>query len=828
MHALQTFSVRLRLPDSLRPLRDLAVNLRWAWNPETQALFQALDPGAWAATRGDPLRLLASLGPRRIETLAADADFLSKLAVVHDGLTRYLEDDRWFQTRDSAVRSVAYFSPEFGIVETLPQYSGGLGVLAGDHLKAASDLGVPMVGVGLFYPHGYFRQELAADGWQEERYATQDPELVGLEESGAGDICIDLPDGPLRARVWRANVGRIPLYLLDSWAGDDGREEPGSSVTDRLYGGDTEHRLQQEILLGIGGVRALESIGIGIGAQVFHTNEGHAGFLGLERIRRLVADEGLTFAEAIEAARAGTAFTTHTPVPAGIDRFPRALMERYFSPLAEECGVPFDDVMALGQEPGEAADAPFNMAVMGMRLASFANGVSRLHGDVSRKIFAGLWPDVPPEEVPIGSITNGVHAPTWVAPELAAVDVSSVDDRELWRLRNLARQRLVGFVRGRVRGPAGAWAHDLLDPDVFTIGFARRFATYKRATLLLSQPERISRLLLSSDRPVQLVFAGKAHPADDQGKQMIRQVVQFARRPELRHRVTFVEDYDIAAGRAMAQGCDLWLNNPRRPLEASGTSGEKVALNGGLNLSILDGWWNECFDGRNGWAIPSAEDYDDLGQRDAVEAAALFDILEGEIVPLFYDRDDEGVPVEWLARVRASIASLGPVVNAGRMVRDYVTQIYEPAAARTDAITASAHRRARDLAGWKSRVRAAWDGVRVLSVDTDPDRSDMGDQRPVQAVVQLGELAPDDVVVQVVHGSLTPAGELATTTATSLAPAGSADGSGAYRYEGGFCLEKAGPYGFAIRVIPSHPDLANVAELGRMTFASRAEATRPH
>ncbi len=835
MRALQSFSVRLRLPDALAPLRDLAMNLRWSWDTEARRLFRTIDPDVWAASRRDPLRLLASLGPGRLEALAADADFLATVARRHETLTQYLEGDRWFQAQDSAVRSIAYFSPEFGIVETLPQYSGGLGVLAGDHLKAASDLGVPMIGVGLCYRQGYFRQRLGSDGWQREVYTALDPGLMALEPCDGADVNVELPGEVLRARVWRARVGRVPLYLLESESPDG-----ASGVTDRLYGGDTEHRLRQEILLGIGGVRALDALGAP--AQVFHTNEGHAGFLGLERIRRLVVDHGLTFGEAVEAARAGTAFTTHTPVPAGIDRFPRPLMERYFASLAEECGVPFDDVMALGHEPGEPRDAPFNMAVMGLRLAGFANGVSKLHGEVSRRIFAGVWPGLPEDEVPIGSITNGVHSPTWLGAEvravldangLAATDATGVDlwegivdvdDAELWQARCLARERLVGFVRRRGiegrddSGAAVEWRHGLLDPDVLTIGFARRFATYKRATLLLSQEERIARLLLAADRPVQLVFAGKAHPADDAGKDMIRTVVQFARRPDLRHRVVFVEDYDMAVGRAMSRGCDLWLNNPRRPLEASGTSGEKAALNGGLNFSIVDGWWNECFDGYNGWAIPSAEDYEDLAERDRAEADALFEVLEREIVPLFYDRDENGVPRKWLARVKASMSSLGPFVNASRMVREYVGSIYEPAARRADLMTAERHSRARRLAAWKARVTPAWADMRIAAVRSDSSAAEVGDERAVSVDVALGDLRPDDVEVQVVHGRMTLTGELAADAVTTLLAAAAPDGSGCCRYEGAFRLQKAGPYGFNVRVVPSHPDLRTAGELGLVTW----------
>ncbi|HET9443076.1 MAG TPA: alpha-glucan family phosphorylase, partial [Acidimicrobiales bacterium] len=741
MKALRSFTVRPRLPASLAPLHELAMNLRWSWDNRTRELFRWVDPDQWEVTGHDPVRLLGLVRRERLEALGRDPAFTSFLEEVHADLRRYLESERWYQQSEvpRALERVAYFSPEFGIAEALPQYSGGLGVLAGDHLKAASGLGVPIVGIGLFYRQGYFRQDLNADGWQQERYPILDPHAMALSMVDGVRIEVDLAGTPLWAQLWRADVGRVKLYLLD--ADIDDNDPEGRLVTDRLYGGDPqEHRIRQEILLGIGGVRALEALGEKV--QVFHTNEGHAGFLGLERIRGLITREGLSFAEAVEAVRAGTVFTTHTPVPAGIDRFERPLMARYFKGWADECGVPFDELMTLGHFPGTAQDAPFNMAVMGLRLAGMSNAVSRLHGRVSRSMFRSLWPDVPTDEVPITSVTNGVHATTWVAPEMADLlgryvnpawweagpadwtRISDVPDDQLWRAREQVRERMVRFVRERLRASLhlrgmsasdAEWADEVLDPRILTIGFARRFATYKRATLLLSQPERLKALLLSPDRPLQIVFAGKAHPHDDAGKEMIRQLVQFSADPEVRHRITFVPDYDIAVARTLYQGCDVWLNNPRRPLEACGTSGEKAALNGALNCSILDGWWDEMFDGENGWAISSAESYDDVARRDAVEAGSLFDILERQIVPLFYDRTQGLVPRRWLRRVRANLRSLGPQVLASRMVRDYVDRLYEPIATQATALSADGYARARALAAWKARVQAGWEGVRVVS-----------------------------------------------------------------------------------------------------------------
>jgi glycogen phosphorylase len=842
MKALRSFTVRPSLPPDLSALEELAFNLRWSWDDQTRDLFRWVDPHLWDASVHDPVRMLGLVDRERLEALAHDAAFKRFLGEVRDELQRYLDGERWFQSRgDSPLRLVAYFSPEFGIAEAVPQYSGGLGVLAGDHLKSSSDLGVPLVGVGLLYRHGYFRQSLDADGWQQERYPLLDPHVMALRACDDIRISVDIAGVPLVAQVWKAEVGRVPLYFLD--ADVDDNPDDIRAVTDRLYGGDVEHRLRQEILLGIGGVRALQAVGVE--AQVFHTNEGHAGFLGLERIRQLVSDQGLSYPEAIEAVRAGCIFTTHTPVPAGIDRFPRELMDKYFSGWCAAVGVGVDDLMALGHRPSDTPDERFNMAVMGLRLAGRSNGVAQLHGQVSRKMFADLWPDLPTDETPIISITNGVHAHTWVSPEMADVftrhvlpdwdeagpaaweQIFEMPDDELWRAREQGRGRLVTFVRrrlkegARARGLAGsdvAWADEVLDPRVLTVGFARRFATYKRATLLLSQPDRLKALLLSPDRPIQLVFAGKAHPADEAGKEMIRQIVAFSSDPEIRHRFVFVDDYDIAVARALYQGADVWLNNPRRPQEACGTSGMKTALNGGLNLSILDGWWHEMFDGENGWAISSAEDVEDLERRDQLEAGALFDLLERQVVPLFYETYGGPVPRRWLKKVRKSLASLAPKVTASRMVADYVERLYEPTAARTEDLSADGLTRARALAAWKQRVAEAWHGVHVDRVEGDGAAAELGGSRTVEAVVSLGSLAADDVDVQLVHGPVGQGDELTERSCVSMRPDGPADDDHA-RYVGSFRCERAGRYGFTVRIVPRDPDLVGNSELGLAAWA---------
>jgi starch phosphorylase len=801
-----------------------------------------VDPQIWEQTFHDPVRLLGLVGRQRLDQLASDPAFMGFLGEMHADLSRYLQAPRWFQTRGSSpLRGVAYFSPEFGIAEALPQYSGGLGVLAGDHLKASSSLGVPLVGVGLMYRMGYFRQHLDTDGWQEERYPLLDPHSMALELVPDVRISVDLARARLEAQIWVAQVGRVKLYLLD--ADVESNDDELRAVTDRLYGGGSEHRVRQEILLGVGGVRALEALGVE--TQVFHTNEGHAGFLGLERIRKLITTEGLSWNEAIEATRAGTVFTTHTPVPAGIDRFPREMMERYFSDWAEECGVTIDRLMSLGHFSEESPNDPFNMAVMGLRLAGKSNGVSRLHGKTSREMFHGLWPNVPTEETPISSMTNGVHGRTWVSSQMDVLYSKYVSpawddagpeewarfaearDDEIWRVREQGREALVNFVRERLRNflaergvsvSDAAWTDEVLDPRFLIVGFSRRFATYKRATLLLSQPDRLRALLLDEQRPLQLVFAGKAHPADDLGKNMIAEIAQFSRDPSVRHRITFVEDYDISVARMLYQGSDVWLNTPRRPLEASGTSGEKAALNGALNCSILDGWWDEMFDGNNGWAISSAEAITDVEHRDMVEANSLFEILERQIIPLYYDRRGGRYPRGWVGRIKASVRSLGPKVMASRMVRDYVDEMYEPIAAQSDKLAADSFKRARDLAAWKKHVTGAWPQVKV-EVEPDPTQGivDLGDPREVSATVQLGSLSVEDVAVQLLHGRVRGGDELTDTEVVEMKLVGPVEGG--WQYLGRFRCDQSGRHGYTLRVVPSHPDLASPVEMDCVVWA---------
>jgi starch phosphorylase len=858
VRAIRRFTVRPVLPEALKPLGELARNLRWSWHTDTQDLFRSIDPKVWDAAKGDPIRLLADVSVERLQMLAADKKFTKSLRMVAADLEEYLTGDHWYQGYAAetpvAPASIGYFSPEFGITEVLPQYSGGLGILAGDHLKSASDLGVPVIGVGLLYRAGYFRQSLNLAGWQQERYPLLDPNslpltlLHGPDGSGVR-IEVPLAERTLYAQVWLAQVGRIPLLLLDSDVEQNAGYE--REVTDRLYGGGTDHRLAQEVLLGIGGVRAIRAYCQITGApapQVFHLNEGHAGFLGLERIREYL-DSGMDFDTALERSRAGTVFTTHTPVPAGIDRFPRELIVNQFNHFGQ---VPLGRILALGAEDYEGGDpSKFNMAVMGFRLGQRANGVSSLHGLVSREMFQGLWPDFDTSEVPITSVTNGVHHPTWVHRDLldlleaptgstaeSVIDgydwsaLAGVDSHTIWALKRNLRSELVTMARQRLaassatRGLPTDWVADVLDPDIVTFGFARRVPSYKRLTLMLRDPERLKALLTDPERPIQIVIAGKSHPADEGGKALIQQMVQFADDPAVRHRIVFLPDYDIGMAKPLYPGCDVWMNNPLRPYEACGTSGMKAALNGAANLSIRDGWWDEWFDPAFGWEIPSAEGIDDPDRRDDLEAKALYDIIAEEIVPRFYDRSANGLPERWIQMIRDTIAGLGPKVLASRMVRDYVTNLYTPAAASAAELDA-ARGGAAGLAEWKRRIRAAWDQVAVDHVESlDGDQVEVGAKIHVATLVRLGELSPDDVEVQLVTGRMDGDEHLYEPRVNPFPMGVEVDG-GLRRYESWVEARRAGAIGYTVRVVPHHPLLASPAEMGLAALPTVPTSTPP-
>lgn len=857
MKAYDTLTVAPVLPEPLLPLRDLAANLRWSWRQEAEQLFASMDPELWRASRRNPIVLLNSLPASRVEELAGDEEFLHRLQQEIEDLDSYMSQELWFAKRtregDDAEVSIAYFSMEFGITQSLPVYSGGLGVLAGDHMKSASDLGVPITGVGLLYTYGYFTQTLSREGWQQEGYTEHPPAELPvapvLDESGAPlHVSVTFPDGrPVAIAVWKAQVGRVPLLLLDTNL--PGNPEDFRAITDRLYGGDPEHRIRQELVLGVGGVRAAQAFARLTGRaepNVFHMNEGHAGFSGVERIGQLI-QRGESFDTALAAVRASTVFTTHTPVPAGIDRFDGAMVQRYLSADGQGLsalapGVPVDRVMALGAEDDPSR---FNMAHLGLRLARYCNGVAKLHGAVSREMFRGLYESFDIDEVPITSITNGVHIPTWtrtiMKPVVSAMSggrdlatanhwrfPEAVGTDELWRIRNQLRADLVREARLSVRASwlaRGAqeaelgWTRDVLDERTLTVGFARRVSTYKRLTLMLQDPDRLARILRDPERPVQFVIAGKAHPADMGGKQLLQEIIRFADDAGVRDRIVFLADYDVSIARVLCAGSDVWLNNPVRPQEASGTSGMKAVMNGCLTFSISDGWWDEMRDDRLGWTIPSATHQDER-QRDRMESSALYDILEREIVPAFYERDERGVPQRWLAKVRESISVLGPRVSAERMVRDYTSELYIPAGRSARAVADPAAPRA--FAAWQDRVRGAWPEVRIdgeITLETAAPVA--GGRVTLSAGVQLGALTDDDVRVEAIVGEPGGDGEILAPEAFPMSPEPASGEHAGRRYRAEIPVDRPRHLAYTVRVVPSHELLGSPAELGLVRIAER-------
>ncbi len=853
MRPIRTFTVIPSLPPRLERLRELAYNLRWSWDYETLELFRRLDLNQWEASGHNPVRMLGMLPQETLQEAANDDSFLSHLGRVLDQFDEYMDSRKsWFRRTHGRPEdfSVAYFSMEFGISESLPNYSGGLGILAGDHLKSASDLGLPLVGVGLLYQEGYFRQYLNADGWQGESYPDNDfftmPLSVERKPDGSPVIIqVELPGRVLRAQLWRAQVGRVPLYLLD--ANIPGNRPDDRDVTDRLYGGDMDMRIRQEILLGIGGIRALAAVGIN--PTVCHMNEGHSAFLALERIRLLMGSRGVGFAEAREASAAGIVFTTHTPVPAGIDVFYPDMVERYFGGYYRALGLAQREFMALGRQDPNNDQEPFSMAVAALRLASKANGVSKLHGDVSRSLWQGVWPGVPEDEIPISSITNGVHATTWVSGR----DVGALYDRylgprwkegptdpvvwegvdripseELWRAHERRRERLVSFARQRLvwqlerRGASTAeieTAREALNPEALTIGFSRRFATYKRATLLFRHPERLAKILGERERPVQIIIAGKAHPNDNPGKELIRQIIHLARQEEFRRQIVLLEDYDMVVARYLVRGADLWLTTPRRPLEASGTSGMKVAFNGGLNLSVQDGWWCEAYDPSLGWSIGRGEPYQDQDYQDEVEANAVYNLLEKEIIPLFYTRGTDGLPRGWISRMKSSLKTLCPAFNTHRMVTEYLDQMYLPSLNRVRALGADEMARAKALAAWKREMCSRWPGVQLLRVEAEvPSEVPVGSLVEVRAEVRLGEIHPEDVAVELYHGPVDANLEIRGGTSIPMICV-DRNGDGTYGFSGAIPCSSSGVRGYALRILPRNEDLSNPYEPGLILWA---------
>lgn len=849
MKPVATYIVSATLPQRIAALKELAYNYWWCWNIDAQELFERIDLELWEEVSHNPVALLNRAPQAHLQLLSEQADFVSFLDTIYDRFRAYMEAQTWYSSVAAEPNNyIAYFSLEYGINESFPNYSGGLGVLAGDHLKSASDLGVPLIGVGLLYQMGYFRQSLTQSGWQKESYFENDfysmPMMLMKNPQGeALTIELEYPHGKLYAQIWKVQVGRTPLYLLDTNIPQNSANPEYRDITDQLYGGNTETRIQQEILLGIGGIRALRAIGIN--PTIIHINEGHAAFATLERTRFLMHDFNMDFSTAMELTHAGMIFTTHTPVPAGNEVFSSGLMDKYFSGYWRVLGITREDFLALGNIERTAAET-FSMTVLALRLSSYRNGVSQLHGDVARKMWQELWKDFPQQEVPIGAITNGVHTLTWIAGGMGELydryltprwrtetddqslwrRVDAIPAEELWRVHQRYRERLVLFARkylqkkmeGKVAPQQLALVNQYLNPDALTIGFARRFATYKRATLLFSDMERLKAILTNPQKPVQIILAGKAHPHDTAGKEMIQAIIHNVRQHGLEHHVVFLEDYSMAIARAMVKGSDIWLNTPRRPHEASGTSGMKAGLNGCLHVSVLDGWWDEGYTNDNGFAIGLGEDYPNRNDQDTMEALLLYDLLEQVIIPTFFDRPKNRMPHDWVARMKASIRSVAGKFSTTRMVRDYAKNFYLPAMERSRVLAANNGEQARALRDWKLRILAEWKNVKVQNVHLDGiGAAYVGNHVEVYATVELGALSPNDVLVEGYYGSVDSHGNIAEPKVITLQMKSAANG--VFYYQGGYESTSGGVKGCTVRVLPFNRLIADKADMGVCAWA---------
>lgn len=863
MHKIRNFTVLPSLPGPLAALRAIAGNMFWSWNPEIIELFRHMDSELWEKCGHNPIKLLGTVSQARLNSLAENEGFLYQLRGASEKLEMYLNSPTWYDKigEQNSKSAIAYFSFEFGIHECLPIYSGGLGILAGDHIKSASDIGVPLVGMGLLYQQGYFRQYLNADGWQQERYIPNDfynmpIELVRKRSQQPLTINIAFPQRRVMAQIWKATIGRINLYLLDTNISANSSSD--RQITSALYSGDSEMRIQQEILLGIGGIKAL--LAMGIEPTVCHMNEGHAAFMVLERIRHLKNSHNMTFAEAVEATKASNVFTIHTPVKAGNDEFSPELVMRYFSNYFPKLGINKNQFLGLGRVNPDQENEAFKMPVLALRFSTYRNGVSLLHGEVSRSMWANLWSDLPAKEVPITSITNGIHTKTFLSAELNSLyerylgfnwadevtdevmwrNIDKIPDEEFWRIHQRNKEALISFVRQQIkkqmlrRGTYHTelgWAEEVLDPDALTIGFARRFAAYKRGNLLLRDIERLIKLLTNSDKPIQLIFAGKAHPRDSQGKEIIRQIVHFANRNDVRRRLVFLEDYDIDVARYMVQGVDVWLNNPRVPMEASGTSGMKAAVNGVLNVSTLDGWWKEGYRPESGWVIGAGETYDDFDYQDTVESQAIFNLLENEIIPLFYTRSSDKLPRAWIHRMKNSVKYIAPQFNTNRMVSEYTRRFYVPAEEKWHWQRAQAFANAKALAEWKNNLKQTWDKIAIEEVDTqviDETVADngkepqlvVGSRIKVTADVRLDGIRPDDVTVQIYYGPTDSWGNISNGVAVDMAYQGNGNPQEVCTFAGHVPCLNSGKCGFALRVLPKHEDMADPYEPGMILWES--------
>ncbi len=838
------------MPARISRLYELAYNLWWSWHPEARALYSSLDPDLWEHVGHNPVRFLSEVAPQKLEEAAKREEYLQEYDSVLNDFDHYMHprpDETWFTRTYPELTNhiIAYFSAEFGIHEALPIYSGGLGILSGDHCKEASDLGLPFVGVGFLYPQGYFRQHITRDGAQEAFYDklhfSQAPAVPALGPDGTEImISAELPGRRIHAKVWKVQVGRVPLYLMDTDVAPNAPNDRELSA--RLYGGDREIRISQEIVLGIGGVRALRALGISPAA--WHINEGHAAFLNLERCRELIS-KGLSFREARETISTNSLFTTHTPVPAGNDTFSYELVDKYFGPYWGQLGLTRDQFIDIARED-HGWGPTYGMTVLALRLTGQHNGVSALHGAVSRRMWQFMWPGIDADEVPIDSITNGVHTFSWIAPQMNVlfgryldsdwgkyVDepefwnrIDSLPDEELWKTHMQCKQALIEYSRHRLRrhhlrlGEGSMQIdefHSMLDVNALIIGFARRFATYKRATLIFRDPERLHRILNNPKGPVQIVFAGKAHPADDPGKSFIQQVYRYSRSEEFKGKVVFLENYDIDMARYLVAGTDVWLNNPIRPHEASGTSGQKAALNGQPNCSILDGWWAEGFNGKNGWAIGEEREYHDAEIQAEADSLSLYQLLEEEIIPMYYVRGDDGLPHLWIATMKEAIRTCAPQFSMRRMVKDYTTRFYVPDIRDGLQVEQNNYERARVLAIWKERIRQSWPSLEVFVEGRREGQLSLGEATDVYAWVRADGLQAEDLSVELVYGKAEEDQIIPTHTMPMSYTRRELDGS--YRYDIHLEPPETGSMGYGVRVLPTHPALANKHEMGLVRWA---------
>jgi len=850
MKAKIKYKVVPNIPPKLEDMRRLAYNLCFSWKDEIQDLFQRINPRLWQECGHNPVLLLGLVSQDRLDELSCDQNFLAQLGRLTQNYDRYLSQPR-IQTEEYYPEmpfQVAYFSAEFGLTECLPIYSGGMGVLAGDTLKSASDLNVPLVGIGLLYQEGYFSQYLSADGWQMETYPVNDfdtmPVSLVRDKKGAPrTVSVDFKGQPIKILIWRIDIGRVPLYMLDTNLGAN--EPEFRRTTAQLYGGDREMRLRQEIVLGIGGIRALKALGLE--PTVIHINEGHSAFSALERINILKKEKGLTFDEAREIVMASTVFTTHTPVPAGNDLFDPALLRAYFEEYAKELGINFKVLLGYGRlDPRDEAE-PFCMSTLALRLSAHTNGVSRLHSHVSKAMWQKVWHHHPVEDVPIDNITNGIHVPTWISRDMAALfnrylgpdwaedpdnkrvweQAEQIPDPELWRTHERCRESLVGFARLRLyeqlnrRGAPTVEvqaASEVLTPEALTIGFARRFATYKRATLLFRDPDRLDRIVNHPEYPVQIILAGKAHPQDNEGKEFIKKIFHLVREERFHGRIVFLEDYNMHLAQRLVSGCDLWLNTPRRPLEACGTSGMKALANGSLNLSVLDGWWDEGYHRDFGWAIGHGEVYQNHEAQDDIESRDLYNLLEEEIVPLFYQRGPDDIPRGWVEKMRAGLQRLVPVFNSHRMVQEYVNHYYLPCSRRFNALCRDDFIGARDLASWRMKLMTSWHEISIEEISSGKGlEMPAGKELEVAAKIRLGSLIPEDVTVDAYYGRLDHNGDFAERETIPLKAEDSADGF--YTFTGKIPCQKTGRFGYTIRITPSKERLENRFAMGLVAWA---------